>query len=277
MDLGVIAKLGANLNLLHGFIYFAPEAAEEYRSLGLTDAQPYFASRAAPLGAVPAEVVVATFFNFNPEFVRAAIPSAWDVAKPTDIEAARLRGARRVLDRAWADIDPTHIDEASEIVGSVIANIGFEGRPLAAANSSIALPDDAHTCLWQQITVLREWRGDAHVAALVSAPVNALEALVLHAGTGQVPADILMRTRHWSESAWAETLSRFVELGLTDSDGSLTEAGQEFRGDIENRTDRACHAMAESIGEEQVTRLLELLRPLRRALQADGAFARLGG
>jgi hypothetical protein len=277
MDLTAIAKLGANLNLVHGFIYFAPEAAEEYHSLGLVDAQSYFASRAAPLGAVPAEVVIAIFFNFNPDLVKGAIPSAWDVADPKDIEAARLRAAGRVLERAWADIDPTLIEEASRIAADMISNLGFEGKPLAAANASVAMPDDPRTGLWQRITVLREWRGDAHVAALVSAPVSALEALVLHAGTGQVPADILMGTRNWSASDWDATVSSLAERGLVDPDGTLTDAGQEFRAEIEGRTDRACVAMVDAAGDEQTTRLLESLRPLRRALQADGAFGRLGG
>ena len=61
---------------LHGMIYFVPEAVEAYARLGITGRAGYFASRAAPMGAVSADVVVSTFFNFNQELVHAAIPHA---------------------------------------------------------------------------------------------------------------------------------------------------------------------------------------------------------
>ena len=93
-ELELSASLGAITNLVHGFIYFAPEAAEAYGALGLAPDQQYFASRAAPLGPVPAEVVIATFFNFNPDMVRAAIPAAWSVAAPAAIRPAGARSPR---------------------------------------------------------------------------------------------------------------------------------------------------------------------------------------
>jgi hypothetical protein len=40
---------------LHGMIYFAPEAARSYAALGLPADHGYFASRAAPMGAVLAD------------------------------------------------------------------------------------------------------------------------------------------------------------------------------------------------------------------------------
>ena len=67
---------------LHGMIYFVPEAAEAYAALGITGRDGYFASRAAPMGAVSAEVVISTFFNFNPQLVHAAIPKAWATTTP---------------------------------------------------------------------------------------------------------------------------------------------------------------------------------------------------
>jgi hypothetical protein len=209
--------------------------------------------------------------------VAEAIPAAWAIAPPEEIEAARLRAVGLVLQRAWSDLDEGLIDEASALAGAMVAGLSFEGKPLAGANAAVPEPEDAATRLWQYITVLREWRGDAHVAALGSAPVNALEALVLHAGTGQVPADILKATRQWPDSAWQNTEESLAKRGLIDGEGALTIAGQEFRGEIERRTNGACVAMVDAVGEADTTRLVECLRPLRKALQADGAFARLGG
>jgi hypothetical protein len=88
---------------IHGMIYFAPEAAASYVSLGLRPEAGYFASRSAPLGAVGAETVIATFFNFHPALVRAVIPEAWTVASPTEVLATRLGAADAALRRMLGD------------------------------------------------------------------------------------------------------------------------------------------------------------------------------
>ncbi len=94
MDSLVARKTWRTLEPVHGMIYFAPEADEEYRAIGLrANRMGYFASRSAPMGAVPAEVVIATFFNFNPDLVRRVIPEAWSLASPSQIVAARFAAA----------------------------------------------------------------------------------------------------------------------------------------------------------------------------------------
>lgn len=74
----------------HGAVYFSPEAAGQYAELGVDARTGYFASRSAALGAAPAEVVIAAFYNFNPQLVRRAIPAAWEAATPQRFAAARL-------------------------------------------------------------------------------------------------------------------------------------------------------------------------------------------
>src|SRR5512146_735149 len=79
------------LEPIHTLIYFVPEAGERYAALGVTGGmRPYIASRSAPLGQVPAEVVVATFYNFAPKQVAKAIPSVWESTTPEKVLAARL-------------------------------------------------------------------------------------------------------------------------------------------------------------------------------------------
>ena len=52
---------------MHSSVYFAPELGDVLAALGLErGAMAYFAARAAPLGAVGAGTVTATFSNFNP-------------------------------------------------------------------------------------------------------------------------------------------------------------------------------------------------------------------
>lgn len=276
MPTTLAAKLGRITNLTHGFIYFAPEATAEYQAVGLDDAQHYFASRAAPLGPVPAEVVIAIFFNFNPQMVTPVIPAAWEVASPVDIQAARMRAAGQVLARCCPDVASAEIDEASALARRMIDGLGFEGKPLAAANVAVDEPDDRVERLWQRITVLREWRGDVHVAALTSAPTTAVEALILHAATEQVPKAALVATRRWPEDAWQAGVDRLVERGLVNADETFTDAGRAFRADIEARTDTACMAQVDAIGPTDTERFIDLLKPIRGGLIDGGAFALMG-
>ena len=88
-------KTFRTLEPIHGMIYFTPEGPPAYEAIGLQGPRMgYFASRVAAMGAVPAEVVIATFYNFEPSLVRRAIPAAWGLATP-----ARLRGASRTSRR----------------------------------------------------------------------------------------------------------------------------------------------------------------------------------
>ena len=108
----------AGLEPLHGMIYFVPEGREEYEALGLKGSRMgYFASRRPSLGPVPAEVIIATFFNFHPELVRRVIPDAWSMASPGDIVGARFQAVDRALRRLLGDdivADPT-VAEAEEL------------------------------------------------------------------------------------------------------------------------------------------------------------------
>src|SRR3954452_16045607 len=88
------------LEPLHTLVYFVPENGDRYAALGIKGGmRGYFASRSAPLGQVPAEVVIATFYNFSPTQVRKAIPSVWEVTTPAAALEARLDGADAALRR----------------------------------------------------------------------------------------------------------------------------------------------------------------------------------
>lgn len=270
----IVERLGRVTNLVHGFIYFAPEATNRFESLGLSATQQYFAGRAAPMGAVGAELVVATFFNFNPAAVRAAIPQAWSVASPAAVQNARLDAAQEVLHRTCGDLNPADVARATGIAQAMVDGVGDEGKPLAAANRAAAMPADALGRLWQLVTIIREWRGDAHVAVLSAAPVTGIEALVLHAATGQVPGAVLRTTRSWSEQDWDDAVTALAERGLVRADGSFTDRGAAFRTDIEEATNRAASPLVQAVGDNDAQEFCDLLRPIRSALIATGVFAR---
>ena len=273
-----VQRLGAITNLVHGFIYFSTEATAQYRELGLKGRQQYFAGRAAAMGPVGPGLVVATFYNFNPAVVHEAIPSAWQAASAIDVQAARFRAVDTELTHACPDLDPAAIEQASLLAQAMVHGVGDEGKPLAAANRGVELPDDPRLRLWQLITIIREWRGDAHVAALGAAGVTGIEALVLHAATGQVPAGVLRSSRAWSKEQWQEAIDGLTVRGLVQPDGTFTDAGQAFRADIEDRTNAAAQALVDAIGDTDTITLIELLKPLRAGLIDSGIFTNaLGG
>jgi hypothetical protein len=146
-----------------------------------------------------------------------------------------------------------------------------QGRPLFAAHSALPWPDEPILVLWQAQTVLREFRGDGHVAALTLAGLSGLEALVLHAASGEVPVHFLRRSRGWSDEQWAGAVEDLRGRGLVEGDEPVLSAtGRAQRDWIEAATDRLATSAYEVLGLEGCARLAELTRPLSRAVVKAG-------
>lgn len=261
----------AALEPLHGLVYFAPEAEERYGALGLGHFRSgYFASRSAAMGPVPAEVVIATFFNFEPVLVRAAMDGVWDRTTPEDVLAARLGVIDGALRGALGDaVSSPEVAEAAELARAAAeqASADVVGRPLFAGHAALPWPDEPHLVLWHAQTLLREHRGDAHVAALVLEGLDGLGALVSHAASGRVPAEVLRTTRAWGEDAWAGAVDDLRARGLLTADPvpTFTDEGAVQRRRIEDRTDARSTPAYAAIGEDGCARLRELAEPLARA------------
>src|SRR5437763_14535835 len=141
MDPVVARKMWRTLEPVHGIVYFAPDAGARYRAIGLPEHMHYFAPRAAAMGPVPADVVIATFFNFHPALVRAAIPAAWEIATPEQILLGRVAGAGDVLRRLLGvDVASAEVAEAARLARAAAEACPPEGRPLFAGNASLAWP-----------------------------------------------------------------------------------------------------------------------------------------
>jgi len=254
---------------LHGMIYFVPEAAESYERLGIVGRDGYFASRSAPMGAVAAEVVVSTFFNFNPELVYAAIPGAWVVSSPAELVAARLAAVDGAMRRLLGDdvVDSPAMIRAAELarVAAGAASAGTEGRPLAAAHAALEWPDAPHLVLWHAQSILREYRGDGHIALLVTHGLSGIDALISHAASGDVPAHLLRSSRGWSGSDWNDAVESMRQRGwLTTGEGdqlTFTEWGAAQRQEIEEQTDTLAAGPYEVLGEAACGELRTLARP----------------
>jgi len=267
---------------LHGMVYFAPEAAESYRRLGLEGQSGYFASRSAPMGAVSAGTVVATFFNFRPSLVHGSMAGVWDTVAPEQVLAARTDAAGTALRRMLGDAARTDdVAAAADLArrAALSACEHGEGRPLFAGHAGLAWPDDPLDVLWHAQTLLREFRGDGHVALLVEHGIGGLEALVMHEATGELPMSILRATRGWTEDEWAAASERLRDRGWLRPAGTaehlaLSEAGTTVRNAIEEATDRLSVAAYEAIGEDGCDTLRGLVRPLSRTVVAASG---LGG
>ena len=255
---------------MHGVTYFAPEARAALDGLGYRGFwMGYFAARSAPLGMVPREVVAAIFYNFAPERVAKALPAAWQIAGPEAALRARQESAIAALRRYGLGSDE-NVRVAAELAGRAAREAPLDGRPLFAANLALPWPDDPLTALWHATTLLREQRGDAHVAVLAAAGISGRESNVLHAAAGGVPRDYIARTRDYDEAAWRHHEQRLTERGLLNDDGSLSAAGRQLKDHIEATTDALGLSALEALGDGEVETLFRALTPITRAVVAGG-------
>ncbi|WIX79545.1 hypothetical protein QRX50_01660 [Amycolatopsis carbonis] len=270
-------KFKGTFDTLHSLIYFVPEAEEHLTAAGLRPGRmTYFASRSAPMGAVKADVVAATFYNFNPEIIERHIPCAWTLATPEQITEARFNAVDAALSRLLGDeIHAETTAEAAELAREATDGCRPEGRALYAGHASLAWPEKPHLVLWHALTLMREHRGDAHVAALMLHGLDGLAALVTHvaSGAGFTP-DMAKSTRGWSDEQWDAEVARLANQGVIGPDGDLTDKGTDLRERVEAATNAASEGPWRHLGEEKSTRLAELCRPLSRAVVKAGAFPR---
>lgn len=276
MDPRLAGRTARLLEPLHALGYFAPEVDAEISALGVRPGRAtYFASRAAAMGRVGAGPVAATFYVFNPSLVAHFIPAAWEAASPADVVTARYRGVSAAWVRLLGEevLASDDVREAADLARTATTGCEVAGRPLFAAHADLAWPDEPHMVLFHALTLLREHRGDGHVAALTGADLSGIEALVTHTATGKGFTQPAARaTRAWSDEEWGAAVAGLAERGLMTGDGELTEDGLALRKAVERRTEESAYAPWDSLGESGTARLTELCRPVVSTALAHGAF-----
>ncbi|PWU48276.1 hypothetical protein DLJ46_12305 [Micromonospora globispora] len=269
MEPKMVRQLWHLIEPVHALVYYAPELTEEAAALGLpTDERwpGYFALRSAPLGAVGPELVTATYYSFSPRMVAEYVPAIWSTADPVKVLDARLSGVDRALRALLGDrVDSPELAEAAALARRAAE---AAGRPLATANAELPWPDAPHLALWQAATVLREHRGDGHVAALITAGLDPTEALVSFAAVGAAPVEVFA-SRRWTDEEWAAARERLAGRGLVDADGVATEAGHRLRDEVERRTDELAAGPWRALGPA-AGRLAQLVAPVTQAVVASG-------
>ncbi|WP_433247622.1 SCO6745 family protein [Streptosporangium sp. CA-135522] len=258
---------------VHATIYYSPEAFEEAERLGydVESRWPsYFAWRTAPLGAAGPKLVAATYYSFSPAMIAEYVPGVWATAQPGQVLQARLRAMDRTLRALLGDrIATPEIVEAAELAVRAAESVTVAHRPLAAANLDLPWPEEPHLALWQAYVVLREHRGDGHLAALATADLDACEALVSFAAVGAAPVGNFAG-RGWTAEEWAAAHDRLATRGLLDADGAATPAGRALRDRVERTTDELAAGPWRALGAEAAERLALLNRPLLGAVFESG-------
>lgn len=273
VDLGQVRRLWHLLEPLHAVLYYAPEAFEEAAALGYGTEErwpSYFPYRAAPLGAVGGRRVASAFYSFSPRMVGEHIDSAWRTASPEQVLAARERAVDRAYRAILGDrVDGPELAEAATLARRAAEAAGTAGRQLAAANAELPWPKAPHRQLWHAATILREHRGDGHLAALLVEDLDPVESLVSFAAIGAASVE-RFESRGWSPREWAAARDRLAARGLVDEDGIATEAGRELRRRVEDHTDRLAAAPWQPLGPDAVGRLADLLGEFWVAVLGSG-------
>ena len=258
---------------VHLVTYFADEPDDALMALGYRNTWDcYFAGRAAPLGRVPAEVVHAVFYNFADGEVARHIPRVWDAATPGEALAARERGCVAALRRILGDLaDAPALARAAGLATKAATNAPTEGRVLYAGLRALPVPEDPVARLWHAATLLREHRGDGHIAALVGEGIGGTQAHVLHALAEGIPAEKFGRVHHLPPARLAAVVDGMRARGLIDAFGWLSDAGRETKDRIESRTDDLAAPAYASLNPSELDQLIADLEPIAAALDAAGS------
>jgi hypothetical protein len=249
---------------VHAVTYFAPEARAAFEAAGLRGFwRGYFAGRAAPLGVAGPGLVCATFFGFAPAMVRRAVPDVWSRATPAAALEARLDGARAALSKVLSGTPDSDLAEVAALLRRAAEATGPAGRPLAAANADLPWPVDPLGTLWQAATLLREHRGDGHVAALLVAGLDGAESLVWRASLDG-SREVLQPPRGWTDQEWEAAAERLTERGWL-RDGAATEIASAAHATVERHTDELAAGPWRALGPDGTARVAELLGPVAEA------------
>ena len=250
--------------------YSADEPNESMFALGFTRYwDTYFAGRAAPLGRVPAEVVDALFYNFAPGEVARHIPQVWRTTTPEAAIAARQAGCVKALRRVLGDhIDSPAFVRAADLLTQAATSAPVQGRPMYAALRALPIPGDAVARLFHAASLLREHRGDGHIAALMVEGIGGLEAHVLFALHMDMPAERFGRIHHLPAGQLAEVIDGLRDRGLIGEDGWLSDVGRTVKERIEARTDDLALEPYESLEPDELDELMAALAPLATLLVA---------
>ena len=254
--------------------FLSPEPNDAMAAIGFPHYwDGYFAGRSAPLGRVPAEVVHAAFYSFADGEVARHIPKVWDTTTPEAAHAAREQGCVAALRAILGDLVETPgLARAAGLLAKASTSAPTEGRVMYAGLRALPMPEEPVAQLWHAANMLREHRGDGHIAALLSERIGGTEAHVLGAlDSGIHPAETFGRIHHLPKARLAEVMDGLRSRGLLDAAGRFTDAGRETKRRIESVTDALAEAPYQGLERAEVDQLVASLEPIAGRLEATGS------
>ena len=144
--------------------YFTPTTMARGTELGLKGPQFYFIGRGGLLGNCDSTVVAAAFGYFNPEVIKRAWDSSRQVIDPlvagrAHLECSAVTGREKLSNVGNLDSFIAAADKVNDAANP-------EALALYAAFKSEPLVSDAPGRAMQLVSVLREFRGSAHLVAV---------------------------------------------------------------------------------------------------------------
>ena len=252
--------LAAAIEPVAGQVYFSPECHANYEALGFggspgdfngvagPEMESYFCSRGSVMGQVPGSVIAAAFGVFNHAMVERIVERGWEKTDAVTICQARDDGAVAQLRRVLGD-RPDGVDEARTLLDRATADLEPYGKPLYAGLAALERFDDPLADAWRLADQLREYRGDAHIAAWTTAGLDACQIGVMSELYWGLPARSYSRTRMWSDEQYDVAEAALEGRGQL-ADSQLTAEGRAFREEIEIATDRQCRPFIEALGDD---------------------------
>ena len=137
-----------------------------------------------------------------------------------------------------------------------------------AALRAMPLPEDVVARLFHAASLLREHRGDGHIAALMVEGVGGLEAHVLVALDMNLPAEKFGRIHHLPAAQLGAVIDGLRDRGLIGDDGWLSAQGRAAKQRVESLTDDLAAKPYESLGPGELDELMSALEPLATLLLA---------
>ena len=206
----------------------------------------YVWGRAAPMGEPTATVVVAAFGVFEPGLIAAAYERGRKAVGRHALLTAQVDATAISLRSVLGDVD---VSAAVTALRRGVEAADGTGRALFSGLLSLPWPEDPAAQLWRACNLLREHRGDSHLAASISAGLDPVEMNILTELWLGMPLGPYTATRGWSESRIAATATELAQRGLIAS-GALTPAGRQLRDDIEGATDAMEQPVLRAIGSD---------------------------
>lgn len=277
--------LAAALEPVTGQVYFSPECHTNYERLGFApsrgefngvmapDGPAYFTSRGSLMGQVQGHVVAAAFAVFNPAVVVPSVAHGWSITDAATVFAARDDGGIGQLVRLLGDA-PVGAERARDLLRRATEPLRPEGRPLFAGLLSQKVPDSLVGEIWRLGDMLREYRGDSHTAAWISAGFTACEIGVVSELYWGLPVRSYSRTRGWTDDDYAAAIARLERDGLVAGD-ALTARGREVRESVEIATDLQMAPVLGALGSD-VDELVGILAPWGAAVRAGKGYPASG-